>query len=285
MPTVDVATRTGVRRQPSPYAVAKASARMARRVSRGATVSICLTPVGERAPHLPPAPAHASGTGLAVHSMEMKPRSPGWPSWRPGRFTPGRIGGRAVVTGDKGGGRPGGAYRPAGTVRPHDSPQAARVGRPYVAAGETVETEREKGESAERIWESNRRVVLEAHRRLMRALLEEALACFQKHVLAARGAKRRLFVEAERWLMGREKRGAGITFQHVCDSLDLEPSGIQRALRSWRDRRLEERAQRGDADELPDSSRFIVRRWREPARAEPGGRRARGKSGGNRRSW
>jgi hypothetical protein len=123
-------------------------------------------------------------------------------------------------------------------------------------------------------------IVLEAHRRLMRAILEDVLDCFQKYVLASRGAKRRLFVEAERWLMGRAPVAPRLSFQQVCDALDLEPTGIRRALRQWRDRVRQTSRKDADRDPRPENPPFFARRRREAARGEAGGsqRRAKGTS-------
>ncbi len=78
--------------------------------------------------------------------------------------------------------------------------------------------------------------------RLLVALLEEAIGCFQKHVRAAKKPERRLFKEAEQWIMGdndEENRrldadARAFTFRYVCEALDIEPEYLRGRLRRWR---------------------------------------------------
>ncbi len=78
--------------------------------------------------------------------------------------------------------------------------------------------------------------------RLLIALLEDALVCFQKYVRATSRSKRRLFMEAEEWIMGECRTRArradlavpAFSFEYVCDVLDIEPDSIRDTLRRWR---------------------------------------------------
>jgi hypothetical protein len=78
--------------------------------------------------------------------------------------------------------------------------------------------------------------------RLLAALLEDALECFQKHVRARSRAKRRLFAEAERWIMGENQAQGSradpnmpaFSFEYVCEVLNIEPECIRNNLRRWR---------------------------------------------------
>ncbi len=77
--------------------------------------------------------------------------------------------------------------------------------------------------------------------RLLIAVLEDALECFQKYVRATSRGKRRLFVEAEQWIMSerrtrRSRADATVpafSFEYVCDVLDIEPDCIRGTLRRW----------------------------------------------------
>lgn len=82
--------------------------------------------------------------------------------------------------------------------------------------------------------------------RLMSALLEEATACFQKHVLALEQRDRRLFSEAEEWLM-QDDTGAAVSFPEVCEILGLGPEYIRDGLRKWK---TEQQASRSDVSRL-----------------------------------
>lgn len=76
-----------------------------------------------------------------------------------------------------------------------------------------------------------------AVRRLMTAVLEDAVHCYRKYFGARDGHGRRLFRDAERWLLFDEP-GAPFDFQTVCEVLDVSPEWIRRQLTRWRERRL-----------------------------------------------
>ena len=72
----------------------------------------------------------------------------------------------------------------------------------------------------------------QALRRLMIALLEDAVHTFQRHLLAESEHDRRLFREVETWLMD-DGRDAALHFEDVCDALDLDADFLRSALRRW----------------------------------------------------
>jgi hypothetical protein len=72
-------------------------------------------------------------------------------------------------------------------------------------------------------------------RRLMIALLEEAIGTYQKNLFAGNRAGRELFREAESWLM-TEGETSGLRFDDVCGVVDIDPDYVRRALRAWRTR-------------------------------------------------
>jgi len=78
--------------------------------------------------------------------------------------------------------------------------------------------------------------------RLALAVLEDAVDCFQKHVLATKARHRRLYREAEAWLFA-DSRGktmdAAFTFDYICDSLGIDRDSMRRGLMDWRDRALD----------------------------------------------
>jgi hypothetical protein len=75
---------------------------------------------------------------------------------------------------------------------------------------------------------------LTAARRLMGAILEDALLCYGKYMLATTGAKRKQFLAAEQWLFG-SCRGAIVSFEDACDVLGLERRHIRQLVLRWRD--------------------------------------------------
>ena len=77
---------------------------------------------------------------------------------------------------------------------------------------------------------------------LMIAVLEDAVHCFQKYALARDRQGRRLFREAEEWMMDDAQRAAAprgeeltLSFKYVCDVLGLDPAYLRGGLRRWRE--------------------------------------------------
>lgn len=73
--------------------------------------------------------------------------------------------------------------------------------------------------------------------RLMIAILEEAINCFQKYCLAEHDSGQRLFREADEWLM-RNQIDWAFSFESICDTLGLDPSYVRYGLRQWQSRHL-----------------------------------------------
>ncbi len=73
-------------------------------------------------------------------------------------------------------------------------------------------------------------------RRLMVAVLEDALHCFQKYVDAVDPKHRELFQDAEVWI-NSDNPTWFFSFPNVCDTLDLDPDYVREGLRKWRDGR------------------------------------------------
>jgi len=73
-------------------------------------------------------------------------------------------------------------------------------------------------------------------KRLMLAVLEDALRCFQNNLGAKSELRRRLFKEAEDWLCGNGGGGDGpFSFETVCETLGIEPRFLRQGLRQWRE--------------------------------------------------
>ncbi len=83
------------------------------------------------------------------------------------------------------------------------------------------------------------RSVLEGERRLMLAILEDAVSCYQRYVTAERGRNKRLYEEAEEWLFDDQQSGWVFSFESVCSALALDPVFVRRGLARWREAVLE----------------------------------------------
>ncbi|HVB78340.1 MAG TPA: hypothetical protein VNE82_00145 [Candidatus Binataceae bacterium] len=75
-------------------------------------------------------------------------------------------------------------------------------------------------------------------KRLMLAVLEDAMRCYQTYANSRSRTQRRLFVEAEMWLMDRRADGA-FAFETVCETLGIDPSCLREGLRRWRMQELD----------------------------------------------
>lgn len=96
----------------------------------------------------------------------------------------------------------------------------------------------------------------EAHtallRRLMAAVLCEAVNRFQRNLFHTSLRGRCEFVEAEFWLF-RDQSKALFSFNNVCDFLSLDPRHIRQQLRDWR--RIQVRAFSSTEAAVKDSAR------------------------------
>ena len=73
-------------------------------------------------------------------------------------------------------------------------------------------------------------------RRLMVAVLEDALHCFQKYVESDDPKQQQLFRDAEKWISGDHPTWF-FSFSNVCDTLDIDPTYVREGLFKWRDAR------------------------------------------------
>src|SRR5271155_429959 len=72
----------------------------------------------------------------------------------------------------------------------------------------------------------------ESLKRLMVAILEQAVKCFQANHDARGGEKRREFLEARWWLF--EADGARpFSFENVCEALGVHPDYLRQSLSQW----------------------------------------------------
>ena len=80
------------------------------------------------------------------------------------------------------------------------------------------------------------RTEMSGERRLMVAILEDALRCFQKHVGDQDAKGRQLFLDAEEWIM-TDNPTWFFSFPNVCSTLDLDPDYVRQGLAKWCDAR------------------------------------------------
>ncbi|MGH7854471.1 MAG: hypothetical protein ACREP3_13585 [Candidatus Binatia bacterium] len=87
-----------------------------------------------------------------------------------------------------------------------------------------------------------RKLHLEPEKKLMLAILEDAIACYQKYLLARDSKGKALFREAEEWV---EESGGGsvFAFDSVCETLGLNPDYLRRGMAAWTKAALAQRTQ------------------------------------------
>jgi hypothetical protein len=82
-----------------------------------------------------------------------------------------------------------------------------------------------------------RKASSEPETRLMLAILEDAVACFQNYIFARDSKGKRLFNEAEEWIL-QEADEETFSFKSICDVLGFNPACVRQALLNWKKRRL-----------------------------------------------
>ena len=85
-----------------------------------------------------------------------------------------------------------------------------------------------------------RRRQLEPEKKLMFAVLEDAVACFQRYVFPENRKQRTLFKEAEDWI--RNENGDHVfSFESICAALKFSPAYVRKGLLRWKAAKLAER--------------------------------------------
>ena len=76
------------------------------------------------------------------------------------------------------------------------------------------------------------RSILEGERRLMLAVLEDGIMCYQKYAGATRPRARRMFREAETWIF-QEDDSWPFSFESICSFFGLDPGYFRQQLNRW----------------------------------------------------
>jgi hypothetical protein len=95
-------------------------------------------------------------------------------------------------------------------------------------------------------------------KRLMLAVLQDALDCYQKYAFARDGHGRQLFGDADAWI-ACDDRAWYFSFENICETLEINPEYLRRGVQRWR-----HQAQQGrqhpphDANVPPSDSHFLA---------------------------
>lgn len=71
--------------------------------------------------------------------------------------------------------------------------------------------------------------------RLLVAIIQDAVECFQKHIHARDSKRRQLFLDAESWITVDDDLGM-FSFDNICELLGLNSDYLRRGLLDWRDK-------------------------------------------------
>jgi len=87
-----------------------------------------------------------------------------------------------------------------------------------------------------------RKLHLEPEKKLMLAILEDAIACYQKYIFVRDSKGKALFHDAKEWV-AEEGGGNVFAFESVCESLGLNPEYVRRGMADWTKAALAQRTQ------------------------------------------
>jgi hypothetical protein len=76
--------------------------------------------------------------------------------------------------------------------------------------------------------------IREGEERLMQAVLQDAVECFQTYVLPKTEREKRLFQEAEEWILEKNSEWF-FSFENICETLQLHPDYIRQGLLCWKE--------------------------------------------------
>ena len=98
------------------------------------------------------------------------------------------------------------------------------------------------------IEDLNKKLVREGEEGLLVAVLQQATEDFQKYVLATSKEGKKLFKEAEDWILDTEKDSI-FSFEYICDCLQINPCYLRRGFMRWKQEKLDEHAKKSAESE------------------------------------
>ncbi len=82
-----------------------------------------------------------------------------------------------------------------------------------------------------------RTTYIDAEKKLMLAVFEDAISCFQNYTVAQDKKRGALFREAEDWIL-EQKCDCFFSFESICEALGFNPGYIRQRLLRWKDKKL-----------------------------------------------
>jgi len=81
-----------------------------------------------------------------------------------------------------------------------------------------------------------RKTFFEPEKRLMLAVLEDAIRYYQDNWFSRNSKRKRVFDETEEWILTPDSDWV-FSFDHVCETLGLSPAYLRRGLLRWKQRK------------------------------------------------
>ena len=78
--------------------------------------------------------------------------------------------------------------------------------------------------------------ILQPEKRLMLAILEDAVSCFQQNHCARHGERKMMLAEVEEWIFGRSEWI--FSFENICSVLGYNPDYVRAGLKRWREKEI-----------------------------------------------
>jgi len=95
-------------------------------------------------------------------------------------------------------------------------------------------------------------------KRLMLAVLQDALDCYQKYAFCTDGQGRQLFADADGWI-SCEDRNWYFSFENICETLEINPNYLRRGVQEWRrQRRGEPRPAAREKHDVPRTADLVA---------------------------
>ena len=96
-------------------------------------------------------------------------------------------------------------------------------------------------------------------KRLMLAVMEDAISTFQKSVQGETRRQRRLLKETEEWISSPDSSWP-FSFENICTALNIEPNYLRAGIRQWKGLMLARREQQHPISSLSSFRRVSGRR-------------------------
>ena len=84
---------------------------------------------------------------------------------------------------------------------------------------------------------------IQPEKRLMFAVLEEAVECFQEYAFPRNRKEELLFKDAEDWIL-KDDHEWPFSFINICEAFDMDPDYLRTGLLRWKRRAMRERSRR-----------------------------------------